>query len=499
MVHPKSIITSFDLIIIGATGDLSTKKILPALLKRYLDGQIPEKSKIYCISRQSVSLDSFLKFLRKKLAPKNLTISQNKFSKFLSKINYICLDVTDPNEHSIKLLKAHLKKSNNKIRLFYFATAPELFGESAKVIKSNNLTNLKTRVIIEKPIGNDLFSAIKINNILNSCFEEKQIYRIDHYLGKETVQNLMVMRFANQIFETHWSNNSISNVQITVAEEKGIEGRELYYDAYGAIKDMIQNHMLQLLCLVAMEPPSKFDANLVRDEKLKVLLSLKTIDDHNDIALGQYGGRVENKKINTLSYLTDSKNSNSKTETFAALKVNIDNWRWAGVPFFLRTGKRLKKSASEIVITFKPIRHFIFNKEVENSIQPNQLIIRLQPDEGLKVLLMSKEPGPGGIRISPSYLNLSFSDAFKNRIPDAYERLLMDVVRGNQTLFMRRDEVEAAWNWIDPIINKIKKHGIKPTVYESGSWGPKSSSKLIDKYGFSWHEPDNLKRIQDEC
>ena len=492
MVHPKSIITSFDLIIIGATGDLSTKKILPALMKRYLDGQIPEKSKIYCISRQIFSLDSYLKLLRKKLAPKKLKINQQKFSKFLSKIHYVCLDVTDPNEDSVNLLKAYLEKSKNKIRLFYFATAPELFGAAAKVIKSKNLTNLKTRVIIEKPIGNDLLSAININNILNSCFEEKQIYRIDHYLGKETVQNLMVMRFANKIFETHWNNNSISNVQITVAEEKGIEGRDLYYDAYGAIKDMIQNHMLQLLCLVAMEPPSKFDSNLVRDEKLKVLLSLKIIEDHNDIILGQYGGKEE-EKFNIPSYLVDSKNSKSKTETFAALKVSIDNWRWAGVPFFLRTGKRLKKSASEIIITFKPIRHFIFDKEVENSIQPNQLIIRLQPNEGLKVLLMSKKPGPGGIRVSPSYLNLSFSDAFKNRIPDAYERLLMDVVRGNQTLFMRRDEVEAAWNWIDPIIHKIKKLGIKPTIYESGSWGPKSSAKLIDKYGFSWHEPDNLK------
>ncbi len=495
MVHPKSIITSFDLIIIGATGDLSTKKILPALLKRYLDGQIPEKSKIFCISRQNFSLDSFLKFLIKKLSLKKLTINQKRFSKFLAKINYTCLDITNPNKHNLLLLKAHLEKSKNTVRLFYFATAPELFGASARIIKSKNLTNFNTRVIIEKPIGNDLLSAIKINNILNNSFEEKQIYRIDHYLGKETVQNLMVIRFANRIFETHWSNNSISNVQITVAEEKGIEGRELYYDAYGAIKDMIQNHMLQLLCLVAMEPPSKFDANLVRDEKLKVLLSLKIIDDHNDIVLGQYGGKVANKTFDTPSYLIDSKNSNSETETFAALKVNIDNWRWTGVPFFLRTGKRLKKNASEIVITFKSIRHFIFDKEVENSIQPNQLIIRLQPDEGLKVLLMSKEPGPGGIRTSPSFLNLSFSDTFKNKIPDAYERLLMDVVRGNQTLFMRRDEVEAAWNWIDPIINKIKKLEIKPTIYEPGSWGPKSSEKLIKKYGFAWHVPDNLKGI----
>ena len=298
----------------------------------------------------------------------------------------------------------------------------------------------------------------------------------------------MVMRFANQLFEAHWNNNSISNVQITVSEEIGIKGRENYYDSYGAIKDMMQNHILQLVCLVAMEPPSKFDANLVRDEKLKVLQSLKKIENLNEICIGQYGLKNDDED-QIASYTQDSKQHDSKTETFVALMAKIDNWRWAGVPFFLRTGKRLKTRASEIVITFKPIQHFIFDKTEKINTLPNQLIIRLQPDEGLKILLMSKEPGPGGIRISPSYLNLSFSDTFKNKIPDAYERLLMDVVRGNQTLFMRKDEVEAAWSWIDPIISLIKKNNRLPETYIPKSWGPTSSFDLLKRHGFEWCEP----------
>ena len=299
----------------------------------------------------------------------------------------------------------------------------------------------------------------------------------------------MAMRFANQIFETHWNNNSISNIQITVSEEIGIKGREAYYDTYGAIKDMVQNHILQLICLVAMEPPSKFDADLVRNEKLKILQSMQNIERLEDFSIGQYGSEIKINGALINSYLEDTKNPSSATESFAAFKININNWRWKGVPFFVRTGKKLRKRVSEIVVTFKPVKHFIFDQSIEEQIKPNQLIIRLQPDEGLKLLLMSKEPGPGGIRIAPSFLNLSFSDTFKKRIPDAYERLLMDVVRGNQTLFISKDEVEAAWNWIDPIIKLIKENNFKPEIYTPGSWGPKSSNELIEKNGFKWYEP----------
>ena len=484
MIHPNSEISEFDIIIIGATGDLSIRKIIPALFKRYADGQIPEKSKIYCLARQKLDNSSFTQ----KISQQNKIDFKNSkiLKEFFDKINYLCIDIKSPDSKNLFSLQNKLTK--DRVRLFYLATAPELFGVSAQFIKENNLANNKTRIIVEKPIGKDLISAIDINKALNSYFDEDQIYRIDHYLGKETVQNLMVMRFANQLFEAHWNNNSISNVQITVSEEIGIKGRENYYDSYGAIKDMMQNHILQLVCLVAMEPPSKFDANLVRDEKLKVLQSLKKIEDLNEICIGQYGLKNDNED-QISSYTQDSKKHDSKTETFVALMAKIDNWRWAGVPFFLRTGKRLKTRASEIVITFKPIQHFIFDKTEKNNTLPNQLIIRLQPDEGLKILLMSKEPGPGGIRISPSYLNLSFSDTFKNKIPDAYERLLMDVVRGNQTLFMRKDEVEAAWSWIDPIISLIKKNNRLPETYTPKSWGPTSSFDLLKRHGFEWCEP----------
>ena len=490
MIHPNSEIQEFDIVIIGSTGDLSIKKILPALMRRFIDGQIPENSNIFCIGRQQLSTEDFLENLKERIKIDKYQDNSNKIIKFLSKIRYHCLDVGNPNKKNLVSFQKQLGV-NNKIRLFYFATAPELFGVSAKFIKSKKLTNKNTRVIVEKPIGDNLLSAIGLNKLLNNFFQEDQIYRIDHYLGKETVQNLMAMRFANQIFETHWNNNSVSNVQITVSEEIGVKGRESYYDSYGAIKDMIQNHILQLLCLVAMEPPSKFDANLVRDEKLKVIQSLKKIDNLEDISIGQYGSETFKKKNKIPSYLEDSGNYESNTESFAALKVNINNWRWTGVPFFLRTGKRLKRRSSEIVITFKPVKHFIFDNSVEKLIKPNQLIIRLQPDEGLKLLLMSKEPGPGGMRIAPSYLNLSFSDTFKKRVPDAYERLLMDVVRGNQTLFMRKDEVEAAWNWIDPIIEMIRKNNLKPEIYNPGSWGPSSSNTLINKNEFEWYEPDS--------
>ena len=324
MIHPNSEIQEFDIVIIGSTGDLSIKKILPALMRRFIDGQIPENSNIFCIGRQQLSTEDFLDSLKERIKIDKYQDNSNKIIKFLSKIRYHCLDVWNPNKKNLVSFQKQLGV-NNKIRLFYFATAPELFGVSAKFIKSEKLTNKNTRVIVEKPIGDNLLSAIGLNKLLNNFFQEDQIYRIDHYLGKETVQNLMAMRFANQIFETHWNNNSVSNVQITVSEEIGVKGRESYYDSYGAIKDMIQNHILQLLCLVAMEPPSKFDANLVRDEKLKVIQSLKKIDNLEDISIGQYGSETFKKKNKIPSYLEDSGNYESNTESFAALKVNINN------------------------------------------------------------------------------------------------------------------------------------------------------------------------------
>ena len=487
MIHPNSKIAAFDLLIFGATGDLCLNKILPALLYRELDNQLPKRSRIICSSRSIISEETYKKIVLKKF--QSLKISKNKtlINKFLYKIKYIPLDISEPEINSINLINNLLKSKSNNIRLFYLATAPTLFSKITKLISDNNLITKNSRLIIEKPLGNDLNSSKKINLLINKYFDENQIFRIDHYLGKETVQNLMAIRFANQLFESQWNNNYIDNVQISVSETIGVEGRGSYYDLNGAIKDMLQNHLLQLVCLVAMEPPSNFKPELVRDEKLKVIQSLKKQEINNNFILGQYAkGKINNRNVN--SYKKDVKNNSSLTETFIALKLYIENWRWAGVPFYLRTGKRLKKQNSEIVITFKSLPHFIFDKNVSGEIKANQLIITLQPDEGLKVLLMTKEPGPGGLRLNPSYLNLSFANSYKKRIPNAYERLLMDVVRGNQTLFMSRNEVEAAWKWVDPIIQSIHKTRKRPENYKSGSWGPQSSIKLMENDNRSWFQ-----------
>ena len=322
-------------------------------------------------------------------------------------------------------------------------------------------------------------------------FDEGAIYRIDHYLGKETVQNLMALRFANTIFESQWNNTFIDNIQITVAESVGLEGRASYYDNYGALRDMVQNHLMQLVCLVAMEPPASFTADQVRDEKLRVLRALRpvhkdTLEDH--LVIGQYGaGAIDDEQ--TASYAQEL-GQKSNTDTFVALKLYIENWRWAGVPFYIRTGKRMAVRASEIIVTFKKRSHDIFAgaNGAENN-QANRLVIRLQPQEGLQLQLISKQPGPGGMRLFPSQLNLSFDDTFKTRLPDAYERLLMDVARGNQTLFMRHDEVMAAWDFIDPIISAA--HSIAPEIYESGSYGPESQKSLFDDKTQNWQNPES--------
>jgi glucose-6-phosphate 1-dehydrogenase len=328
-----------------------------------------------------------------------------------------------------------------------------------------------------------------LNDTLGSVFREDQIFRIDHYLGKETVQNLMALRFANALYEPLWNSAHIDHVQITVAEAVGLEGRAGYYDKAGALRDMVQNHILQLLCLVAMEPPSSIEADAVHDEKVKVLRSLKPITNLNveDMTVrGQYragasaGGPVR-------GYLEDLESENSNTETFVALKAEIANWRWAGVPFYLRTGKRLATRVSEIVVTFKPIPHSIFG-ESAGKVMANQLVIRLQPDEGVKQWLMIKDPGPGGMRLRHVPLDMSFAQSFSERNPDAYERLIMDVVRGNQTLFMRRDEVEAAWRWVDPILQGWELNSQPVQGYTAGTWGPSSSIALIERDGRTWHE-----------
>jgi glucose-6-phosphate 1-dehydrogenase len=341
---------------------------------------------------------------------------------------------------------------------------------------------------VEKPIGRDLDSARALNDLVGDDFGEHQIFRIDHYLGKETVQNLMALRFANMLYEPLWNSAHIDHVQITVAETVGLEDRVTYYDKAGALRDMVQNHILQLLCLVAMEAPSSMDADAVRDEKLKVLRALKRVNGHEaprQTVRGQY--RAGASAGGPVKGYVEELGKGSDTETFVAIKAEIANWRWAGVPFYLRTGKRLATRVSEIVIEFKQIPHSIFGEGTGN-ISPNQLVIRLQPDEGVKQFLMVKDPGPGGMRLRQIPLDMSFAQTFQGRAPDAYERLVMDVVRGNQTLFMRRDEVEAAWSWIDPILNAWEQNRQDVQGYTAGTWGPSSSIALIERDGRTWHE-----------
>jgi glucose-6-phosphate 1-dehydrogenase len=374
-----------------------------------------------------------------------------------------------------KELKEALDKTSNFQNIYYLSTPSTAFGEISDSLKKCGLINSKSKVVLEKPLGNSLASSKEIHSKLSNSFNENQIYRIDHYLGKETVQNLMVLRFANHLFENAWSSEHIESVQITVAESLGVEKRGEYYDNSGALLDMVQNHLLQLLCLIAMEPPARLEADFVRNEKLKVLNSVRLFDENSvlkDTVKGQYTrGTVNGSQLN--SYLEDIEKYESSTETFVAIKAHIDNWRWKDTPFYLRTGKRMTKRYSEIVINFKSVKHNVFPSQ--GTIPGNKLIMRLQPEERIELVQMTKLPGPGGYRYRPISLKLDYMDSFHERFPDAYERLIVDVLRGDQTLFMRQDELEAAWIWIESIVNGWNKSKMKNVLYEAGTWGPGDS------------------------
>ena len=483
----------FDLVVFGATGDLSQRKLLPALFHRDLQGQIPPGSRIIGCSRRAMTNDEFQAFARKAIedhVPES-DRPADVMGRFLERVSYVTADAAQ--DGGWAELGHLLKPEQHRIRVFYLAVGPDLFGPICDRLGAYHLVTPQTRVVIEKPLGKSGASAHALNESIGKVFKEPQIYRIDHYLGKETVQNLMALRFANALFEPVWNSGHIDHVQITVAETLGVEGRAGYYDTAGALRDMVQNHMLQLLCLVAMEPPTSTQADALRDEKLKVLKALKPITPDavpHVTVRGQYRAGAANGEA-VKGYLEELGSSTSKTETFVALKAEIANWRWAGVPFNLRTGKRLPSRVSEIVVTYKPIPHSVFDGQA-GPIAPNRLVIRLQPDEGVKLWLMIKDPGPGGMRLSNVPLDMSFADAFNVRNPDAYERLLMDVVRGNQALFMRRDEVEAAWSWIDPVLDAWGTSSELPKQYTAGTWGPSSAVALIERDGRTWYEDQDI-------
>ena len=480
----------FDIVVFGASGDLSRRKLLPGLYHRDHDGQLPDLGRIIGVSRSELSDEEFRDVARKAIESEVRPADHDDavIARFLDRLHYVPVDVGA--ESGWSDLRDKLREGEDRVRVFYLATAPDLFSVISAKLGEHHLVTPRTRVVVEKPIGKGLESARAVNDAIGAVFPEASIYRIDHYLGKETVQNLMALRFANGLFEPLWNAAHIDHVQITVAESLGVEGRAGYYDTAGAMRDMVQNHILQLLCLVAMETPSSLDADAVRDEKLKVLKALKPIDERNFGSMtvrGQYragasaGGAVR-------GYLEEL-GHNSQTETFVAIRAEIGNWRWAGVPFYLRTGKHLPSRMSEIMVAFRPIPHSVFESSA-GPIESNRLVIRLQPDEGVKLWIMIKDPGPGGMRLQHVPLDMSFAKAFNVRNADAYERLVMDVVRGNQTLFMRRDEVEAAWHWIDPILDAWRASNDPPKTYTSGTWGPSAAIALIERDGRTWHDED---------
>ena len=479
-----------EIVIFGALGDLSRRKLLPALYQLEVCGLINKDSRIIGAARQEHSLEEF-----KSVVLENLTnfvketIDEEVLARFINRLVYQQLDFKESKTFN-KL--ANVLANGNSTRVYYFSTPPAIYGDICKGLDHANLITDADRVVMEKPIGHSLESSIEINNQVSEYFKENQTYRIDHYLGKETVLNLLVLRFANSLFTNNWDRNSIDHVQITVAESVGIEGRWGFYDEAGQMRDMVQNHLLQILSLLAMEPPTDLSAESVRAEKLKVVKALKAINRDNikDKAVrGQYSdGFLEGAPVP--GYLNEEgANTTSNTETFVAIKAEIDNWRWKGVPFYLRTGKRMPKKHSEIVVHFKQQPHNIF-KESYNDLPANKLTIRLQPDEGVELQMMNKIPGIASqMYIQENKLDLSFSDTYNDeRVVDAYERLMLEVLNGNQSLFVSRDEVEAAWTWADSIIDAWKITNEKPKPYAAGSWGPVSSISLIARDDRQWVE-----------
>ena len=475
--HPDGPI---DIVIFGGAGDLAFRKLIPALFSAHQHDKLDADTRIIGVGRQDWGRDGYLAFINEKAKPfiekalAEAPAADALWQSFLDRLSFASVDVTNPAAYENL---AAISQPNTQ-RVFYLATAPSLFTQICANLTAVNLVDERTRVVLEKPLGHDLASARAINDEVAQYFRESQIYRIDHYLGKETVQNLMVLRFGNAILEPIWRGPNIRSVQITVAETVGVGSRAGFYDQTGALRDMVQNHLLQLLCIVAMEPPISLDPNDVRDEKLKVLRSLRPMtpaDIKRDTVRGQYqAGSISGQSVP--GYMSEENvPKGSRTETFVSLKANINNARWANVPFYLRTGKRMQERRSEIIIEF------------DANSKPNRLVITLQPEESIQLQMMAKEPG-SGMNMRQVNLNLDLQSAFSERRAEAYERLLIDVIKGRLTHFMRRDELEAAWVWVEPILTEWAQSGEAPRPYNAGTWGPAASSALMARSNLTWYE-----------
>ncbi len=485
-IRPRSL----DIVIFGGTGDLSMRKLMPALYRSEVEGKLAAATRIFAIARKAPSLQEFQGRVRQGLDTflNSGELCDDSWAAFRQRLNPVSLDIAALDSHWDEFA-AQLRGNPHSIAIFYLAIPPSLYGQTCACLAQTGLVGADARIVLEKPIGYDLESARVINDQVAQHFDEHHIYRIDHYLGKATVQNLLALRFTNLLFETLWDGKSIDQVQITLAETVGLEDRAEFYDKAGALRDMMQNHLLQLLCLVAMEPPHKLDAENIRAEKLKVLKALRPLtgdDIHRNAVRGQYGaGEVNGAPVP--GYLTEL-GAESKTETYAAIRAHIDNWRWAGVPFYLRTGKRLQERFAEIVIQFKPVTHQAYGRAA-GELQPNRLIIRLQPDECIQLQLMAKELHRYEPHLKPVTLNLDFANTYEGFSSDAYKRLLLDVIAGDQSLFAHRHEVEQAWSWLDPILQAWQHPRNHPHGYAAGSWGPQQADALLDRYRHHWVNP----------
>jgi len=482
--------TATDIIIFGALGDLSQRKLIPSLYDLEKDHLLPEGSRVICLAREPIDSNKY-----RDTASKNLVLHVEKdrfeeetLKRLLSRIEYIKLDFNTAEHY--RELSTKLNQKNSQQRIFYYATAAVFFGTISEQLSTHQCITPNCRVVLEKPLGFDRDSSSAINNEVGQYFAEQQIYRIDHYLGKETVQNLLALRFANPIFGTQWNQNNISHVEITIAESVGIEGRWSYFDKAGQMRDMVQNHLLQLLALVAMDPPDDLSADSIRDQKVKVLKQLKTItlsEQKDNVVCGQYDSGNNDTQLLPGYNNEEGAQGTSNTETFVAIRADIENWRWAGVPFYLRTGKRMKQKLTQIIVHFKEQPHFIFDPQ-QRGIANNKLILSLQPNEGVSLQVQTKSPGINNdIQIQPTVLDLNFNTEFKGtRTPHAYERLLFEVIKGNQYLFVRRDEIEHAWTWCDNIMQHWGTPEHVLHKYPAGSWGPTEAKFIMRKDNRAW-------------